>query len=62
MARLRNKTIEKLVKEGRVSHIPIKEVEKIYLKTREKIEQYKIILIKRTHASYILAGKLVYNS
>ncbi len=62
MVRLENKIIEKIVEEGRVSHIPINESQNIVLKTRERMKSYMIKLKKRTHASYIEVRKLIYTS
>ena len=62
MVRLENKTIEKIVKEGRVSHIPINESQNIVLKTRERMKSYIIKLKKRTYASHVSAGRLIYNA
>ncbi len=62
MVRLENKTIEKIVKEGRVSHIPINESQNIVLKTRERMKSYMIRLKKRTYASHIEVRKLIYTS
>ena len=62
MVKLRNKTIEVIAKEGRISHLPLKEEHKIFTKSHKRMTLYTIKLIKRTQASYNLARNLIYNS
>jgi len=62
MARLENKIIKKLAKEGRTSNMPLEKAQDISLKEGERMKQYNIIFMKRMRASYILARELILNS
>lgn len=59
MEGLKNSIIEKLASEGRISLMPIEEAYHIYLKTHEKMVNYKRILAKREYYSHIQANQRV---
>ena len=62
MARLRNKILEKLASEGRISFISANEEQDIYKSTHERMIQYNRVLSKRAYYSHILANETILNS
>lgn len=62
MARLKNKILEKLASEGRISFMSANEEYNIYQSTHEKMVQYKQTLTKRQYSSHILADRTILNS
>jgi hypothetical protein len=59
MEKLKNKILEKLASEERISFMPIEEAYNIYLKTHEKMTNYKRTLAKRQYYSHIQASQTV---
>jgi hypothetical protein len=59
MAKLRNKILEKLASEGRISYLSGDEEQDIYKSTHKRITQYKQILAKREYYSHIAAEKVI---
>ncbi len=59
MAKLENKIIKKILQEGRVTYISAKEAYKIWMNTHERMVKYTRVLVKRTHASYENARRIL---
>lgn len=62
MSKLRNPTIEKLVREGKRNFISAEETYQIQEKTREKMTNYFRVYAKRNHASHELAKRNILTS
>lgn len=62
MAKLRNKLIEKLASERRISHLSEDEEYNISKNTMERMTQYKLVLAKRAYSSHIIASNQILNS
>ena len=59
MPKLENKIIKKLEKEGRITHTPAKEAYQIWMNDHKRIVKYTRLLVKRTHASYENAKRIL---
>ena len=62
MVKLENKILDRLISEGRVSHMSMEEEYDIYKSTHKRMTQYKQTLSKRTFYSHIVASKQILNS
>jgi type IV secretory pathway component VirB8 len=62
MARLRNKILEKLASEGRISFMSADEEYNIYQSTHERMIQYNRVLSKKAYSSHVLANETILNS
>jgi hypothetical protein len=62
MLKLRNRTVEKLKRNKKVSYIPREEAYEIYKSTAERMEKYSREYSRKEKASEIAASKLILNS
>jgi hypothetical protein len=62
MIKLENKIQRKIERQGRISYLSPEETSRIQLGTRERMKKYNQKYIKKQHASYIAARKVIFNA
>jgi len=59
---LKNKTIERLASEERITHMSSLEGYEIYVATHKRMTAYKRLFLKRNYYSHINAENLIFNA